>query len=430
MLYLESKWEFERTIMEQNEMVYVPLDEVVANPKDNMRFFPLLPQKRAEMKASIKRDGLIEPIVTVRKGKGYKVVAGFQRFELATELKLKTIPIVIRPGDSDHEALNLAENLHRANLSPMELGLAIRKLMETRFKDIPVNEAATKVAEMLNLKTGTGKPAVTTVFQYRKFADLPRKLQEAVHTGLLKKQSALFIADLPIPDKDKEALMDEAEKREWAKQQPVAVEEPEQAEQEEAVEGGDVAEGEGSGAAKGKGKGKAKRNASLPRVPKPKSISHANVVQAAEARGVATQRGPVRTMQQLLDLMDVAVEVGGERVNAFHTALGMWAKARMEDGPFAEKLAAILADGVWKVKDSTKGKADSAKGSDAGEAVAGDAKSSDAGDAKSKAGKGSKGKDEAKGKSSKGSKGKAKPVKEVKEDDDSDDDVIDVSDDV
>lgn len=404
----------------ENEMMYVPLTEVTANPKENMRFFPVLPQKRAEMKASIKRNGLIEPIVTVRKGKGYKVVAGFQRFELATELKLKTIPIVIRPEDADHEAINLAENLHRANLSPMELGLAIRKLMDTRFKDVTVNEAAAKVAEMLNLKTASGKPAVTTVFQYRKFADLPRKLQEAVHTGQLKKQSALFIADLSIPDKDKEALMDDAEKREWAKgQQTVegkgsAVEEKGGAgDVEQPQVDADDSDGKGDAKPRGsKGNGGKSNASALPRVPKPKSISHAAVVQAAEARGVSVQRGPVRTMQQLLDLLDLTVEVGGERVLAFQDAVVAWSKAKMDDGPFAQKLASILADGVWKGKGKGKGDAeDSAKDNDAGEAVAG----------------GGSAKGSAKGKSGKG-KGNGKG-KLVKEEDDSDD-VIDVSDDV
>ena len=85
-----------------------------------------------ELKASIKRSGIIEPVIVRPIAHGtYELVAGERRYRAAKQVGLKEIPAIIKVL-SDKEALefSLVENIQRANLNPLEEAQGYAKLIE------------------------------------------------------------------------------------------------------------------------------------------------------------------------------------------------------------------------------------------------------------------------------------------------------------
>lgn len=85
----------------------------------------------AELAASIREKGLLQPLLVRRAGDGYQLIAGERRFRAAQLAGLTQVPIVVRDVD-DREALELAliENLQRENLNPVEEARAYRRLAD------------------------------------------------------------------------------------------------------------------------------------------------------------------------------------------------------------------------------------------------------------------------------------------------------------
>ncbi|MCB1156759.1 MAG: ParB/RepB/Spo0J family partition protein [Leptospiraceae bacterium] len=101
-------------------------------------------EKVEDLTDSMKRLGLIEPIVLRRSGDEYYIIAGERRFRAAKELGWIDIPAVIFDVNEDSSfEMALAENDKRKNLNPYEVGKAIRYLREGKGK------TAEQVAGML-----------------------------------------------------------------------------------------------------------------------------------------------------------------------------------------------------------------------------------------------------------------------------------------
>ncbi len=105
------------------------LDEIEPNPHQPRDGFD--EQKMAELVSSIKTNGILQPILVRRTGDKYQIIAGERRWRAAQELKMSTIPAVIRDA-TDHEMLKLAliENLQREDLNPIEQAHAYTTLIE------------------------------------------------------------------------------------------------------------------------------------------------------------------------------------------------------------------------------------------------------------------------------------------------------------
>ena len=102
---------------------------IVPNRYQPRHTFPQ--EELAELAASIKESGVLQPIMVRRKGDGiYELIAGERRWRASKEAGLETIPVVIR-NCSDQESLLLAlvENLQREDLNPMETARAYSRMM-------------------------------------------------------------------------------------------------------------------------------------------------------------------------------------------------------------------------------------------------------------------------------------------------------------
>lgn len=107
----------------------IPLETVSPNPMQPRRTFPA--EELGQLAASIKRHGLLQPIVVSRRGAGYEVVAGHRRVLAARLAGRTSIPAVIRDDVTDRLELALIENVQRSDLNALEEARAYKLLMET-----------------------------------------------------------------------------------------------------------------------------------------------------------------------------------------------------------------------------------------------------------------------------------------------------------
>lgn len=84
-----------------------------------------------ELAESIRRKGVLQPLLVRRTPGGYQLIAGERRFRAAQRAGLERVPVVIRDA-GDHELLELAliENVQREDLNPLEEARAYRRLMD------------------------------------------------------------------------------------------------------------------------------------------------------------------------------------------------------------------------------------------------------------------------------------------------------------
>jgi len=107
----------------------IPLEKVAPNPQQPRHSFPA--EGLQQLAASIRRHGVLQPIVVSRNGDGYQLVAGHRRVLASRLAERSTIPAVIREEVGDRLELALVENVQRADLTPIEEARAYRLLMET-----------------------------------------------------------------------------------------------------------------------------------------------------------------------------------------------------------------------------------------------------------------------------------------------------------
>lgn len=110
-------------------LLEVPANAIAPNPKQPRSRFD--DETLAELAASIREVGILQPIVVRRTSQGYEVVTGERRLRAAKLAGLATVPVVLRDSDDSNllrEAL--IENIHREDLNPIELGEAFRQLLD------------------------------------------------------------------------------------------------------------------------------------------------------------------------------------------------------------------------------------------------------------------------------------------------------------
>src|SRR5688572_12387433 len=96
------------------------------NPFQPRKYFDA--EKLEELAASIKENGILQPLIVRRKGTDFEIVAGERRWRAAQRAGLTEVPAIIR-GYTDQEMLAwaLIENLQREDLNPIEEARAFQQ---------------------------------------------------------------------------------------------------------------------------------------------------------------------------------------------------------------------------------------------------------------------------------------------------------------
>src|SRR5499426_4343227 len=106
----------------------LPIASIIANPRQPRKSFD--DNALRELSASLKRTGVLQPVVVRRYGQQFEIVVGERRWRAAQMAGLTHIPAVVREA-TDAETLELAlvENLLREDLNPMEEAEAYQRLL-------------------------------------------------------------------------------------------------------------------------------------------------------------------------------------------------------------------------------------------------------------------------------------------------------------
>ena len=109
-------------------LLYLPIQSVVANPDQPRKDFS--EEELQDLSNSIKKSGLLQPILVRKKGDfQYEIVAGERRYRAAKLAGISSIPALVRDLD-ERETLELSivENVQRSDLNPIEEALAYQRL--------------------------------------------------------------------------------------------------------------------------------------------------------------------------------------------------------------------------------------------------------------------------------------------------------------
>jgi ParB family chromosome partitioning protein len=114
----------------QGELVLVATQEVFPNPEQpRMRFEETALQ---ELAASIREQGVLQPLLVRRVPGGYELIAGERRLRASRMAGLERVPVLCRKVADDRKLeLALIENIQRENLNPIEEAQAYRELQST-----------------------------------------------------------------------------------------------------------------------------------------------------------------------------------------------------------------------------------------------------------------------------------------------------------
>jgi ParB family chromosome partitioning protein len=155
----------------------------------------------AELAASIREQGIVQPIVVTPRGEKLEIVAGERRWRAAAIAGLTKVPVVWRERQSESDLLEVAlvENLQREDLNPLDAAEAYARLKD-EFR-----LSHEKIADRV------GKDR-TTVSNALRLLKLPSSVRDRIRSGLLSAGHARALAALASPD-DQERLAEEILRR-------------------------------------------------------------------------------------------------------------------------------------------------------------------------------------------------------------------------
>jgi ParB family chromosome partitioning protein len=161
------------------------MDSIIANANQPRKSFDNAALH--ELAESLKRTGVLQPIVVRRYGQQFQIVVGERRWRAAQMAGLMRIPAVIREAtDAQTLELALVENLLREDLNPMEEAEAYQRLL-TEF-------AWTQ--EELGQRVGKDRSSVANCLRLLK---LPELIQADLRAGRLTMGHARALLSLPSP---------------------------------------------------------------------------------------------------------------------------------------------------------------------------------------------------------------------------------------
>jgi ParB family chromosome partitioning protein len=169
------------------EIQHLSVDQILPNRYQPRQQF--IPEETSELSDSIKKNGILQPVLVRRKGDGvFELIAGERRLRAAKEAGLHTVPVIIRNA-SDAQAMELAlvENLQRKDLNPMEEARGFHRMM----KEFGYTQDS--IAQRI------GKDR-STIANMTRLVNLPPEVQGLVESGDITTGHAKVILGLHGPE--------------------------------------------------------------------------------------------------------------------------------------------------------------------------------------------------------------------------------------
>ena len=128
----------------EKDVFEVDIELIEPNPTQPRTHFKK--EDLEKLAESIKKNGLLQPILVRKKAEKYEIVAGERRWQACKQIDMKTIPVIVKEADDDEAIiLALVENIQRTDLNPIEEAYGYRRMMERgRMTQSQVAQAVSK----------------------------------------------------------------------------------------------------------------------------------------------------------------------------------------------------------------------------------------------------------------------------------------------
>lgn len=172
----------------------IPLNKI--NPNPNQPRVDFSEERIHELECSIKKDGLLQPILVRPQGDAFEIIAGERRWQACKRLEKETIPAkILILNDVESQQVALVENLQRDNLNPIEEARGFKRLVDLSG------------CKQKDLAQAVSKSSVA-VSNAMRLLDLPEEVQDMMMEGQLSAGHGRAILALP----DEEARIKLAKK--------------------------------------------------------------------------------------------------------------------------------------------------------------------------------------------------------------------------
>jgi len=177
--------------VDKNAVLEIEIGQIKKNPHQPRKQFDK--EALSELASSIKRHGIVQPLIVTKTGQRYQLIAGERRLEAAKLSGLKKVPVIVRDSTEQQKLeIALIENIQRDDLNPIEKAYAFKKLIKNF--NLTQEEVAKKV----------GKNR-TTVANTLRLLDLPAEIQRAIFDKRLTEGHGRAI--LTLSDKEKQLFL-------------------------------------------------------------------------------------------------------------------------------------------------------------------------------------------------------------------------------
>lgn len=114
---------------ESGAPLYIKVNRIAPNPRQPRKAFR--DHELGTLAASIREQGILQPLVVRRRGDGYELIIGERRWRAAQLAGLEEVPaVILEASDRAVVEMALVENVQRADLNPIELAEAFRALVD------------------------------------------------------------------------------------------------------------------------------------------------------------------------------------------------------------------------------------------------------------------------------------------------------------
>ena len=167
---------------DSDKIVEISLEEIKKNPYQPRTYFN--EEKLNELKESIEKNGLLQPIIVKKAVKGYYIIAGERRYRAFELLGKKEIPAIIKEmTDEEMMIFAVLENLQREDLSALEESESYKNLMDKM----------SLTQEELAKKLGKSRPYIANSLRLLK---LPTEIKNKLEQGLISTAHARTLLSL------------------------------------------------------------------------------------------------------------------------------------------------------------------------------------------------------------------------------------------
>jgi len=169
-------------VTDNDKIVEIALEEIKKNPYQPRTYFN--EEKLNELKESIEKNGLLQPIIVKKAVKGYYIIAGERRYRAFELLDRKEIPAIIKEmTDEEMMVFAVLENLQREDLSALEESESYKNLMDKM----------SLTQEELAKKLGKSRPYIANSLRLLK---LPTEIKNKLEQGVISTAHARTLLSL------------------------------------------------------------------------------------------------------------------------------------------------------------------------------------------------------------------------------------------